>query len=102
MDTHKKIREHVSALSDGELPATDLELASAALLGADGQQAWITYHRIGDALRAQAGPELSDGFEARLAERLAAEPAPVRRAASPAAPAAPAGPEPEPAIATVS
>lgn len=83
MDTQKKIREHVSALSDGELAASDLELAFAALRAADGEQAWNTYHRIGDVLRAQAAPELSDDFSARLAARLAAEPAPGRRPAPP-------------------
>lgn len=81
MDTHKKIREHISALSDGELPAADLELAFAALQGADGQHAWNTYFRIGDELRAQATPGLSAGFAERLAEKLAAEPAHARRAA---------------------
>jgi sigma-E factor negative regulatory protein RseA len=85
MDTHKKIREHISTLSDGELSPADLELALAALQSADGQQAWNTYHRIGDILRAQATPELSDGFADQLAERLAAEPAPQRRAARVAA-----------------
>lgn len=93
MDTHKKIREHISALSDGALSSSDLELAMAALQSADGQQAWNTYHRIGDVLRAQAAPELSDAFLEKLAERLAAEPAPARRSARP--PAAPErrGPE---------
>ena len=81
MDTHKKIREHISTLSDGELSSADLELALAALQSADGQQAWNTYHRIGDVLRAQATAELSDGFAERLAARLAAEPPPLRRAA---------------------
>jgi sigma-E factor negative regulatory protein RseA len=90
MDTHKKIREHISALSDGELSASDLELAFAALRAADGEQAWNTYHRIGDVLRAQATPELSDGFNERLAARLAAEPGPARRTATAAAPAVPA------------
>ena len=83
MDTQKKIREHISALSDGELPSGEVELAFAALQTVDGQQAWAAYHRIGDVLRAQATPELSDGFSARLAARLAAEPVP-RRAARPA------------------
>jgi sigma-E factor negative regulatory protein RseA len=82
MDTHKKMREHISALSDGELATTDVELALAALQGADGEQAWNTYHRIGDVLRGQASPELSDGFSARLAARLAAEPAPAKRIAT--------------------
>ena len=81
MDTNKKIREHISALSDGELAASDLELAFAALRACDGEQAWDVYHRIGDELRAQATPELSDDFSERLAARLAAEPAPVRRGA---------------------
>jgi len=80
MDTHKKIREHISALSDGELSPSDLELALAALQSADGHQAWNTYHRIGDVLRARATPELSDAFAEKLAERLAAEPAPGKRA----------------------
>ena len=81
MDTQKKIREHISALSDGELSASDLELAFAALRAADGEQAWNTYHRIGDVLRAQASPELSDGFSKRLSARLAAEPALGKRTA---------------------
>jgi sigma-E factor negative regulatory protein RseA len=89
MDTHKKIREHISALSDGELSASDLELAFAALRAADGEQAWNTYHRIGDVLRAQATPDLSDAFNERLAARLAAEPGHARRAA--VAAQAPAG-----------
>jgi len=80
MDTHKKIREHISTLSDGELAPADLELALAALQGADGQQAWNTYHHIGDVMRAQATPALSDDFAARLAARLAGEPGPQRRA----------------------
>jgi sigma-E factor negative regulatory protein RseA len=74
MDTNKKIREHISALSDGELSASDLELAFAALRSDDGQHAWEVYHRIGDVMRAQASPDLSPGFAERLSARLAAEP----------------------------
>ena len=80
MDTHKKIREHISTLVDGALSDSDLELALAALQSADGQQAWNTYHRIGDALRAAATPELSDAFADKLAARLANEPVPLRKA----------------------
>jgi sigma-E factor negative regulatory protein RseA len=83
MDTHKKIREHISTLSDGALSDADLELALAALVSADGQQAWNTYHRIGDVLRSQATPELSDAFAEKLAARLAAEPVPLRKAVRP-------------------
>lgn len=79
MDTHKKIREHISTLSDGALSDSDLELALAALHSADGQQAWNTYHRIGDVLRAHATPELSDAFAEKLAARLDAEPLPLRK-----------------------
>lgn len=79
MDTHKKMRVHLSALVDGELSAADLELAMAALHTPDGQQSWDAYYRIGDELRAQATAPLSDDFTARLAARLDAEPMPLRR-----------------------
>lgn len=82
MDTNKKIREYISAFADGELPDVDFELALAALRDADGRQTWDLYHRIGDALRAEPlEAELSPGFALRLADRLAAEPTPLRRAA---------------------
>ncbi|VXB99498.1 RseA family anti-sigma factor [Massilia sp. 9I] len=89
MDTNKKTREYISAFADGEQPDADLELALAALRETDGQQAWDLYHRIGDALRSEPGhAELSPNFAARLADRLAAEPTPLRRtAARPATPA---------------
>lgn len=79
MDAHKKNREFISALSDGELPDSDQELAFAALDSPDGRQAWERYHRIGDVLRAEATPDLSPGFSERLAARLAAEPLPGKR-----------------------
>ncbi|WP_306391821.1 RseA family anti-sigma factor [Telluria beijingensis] len=85
MDTTKKLRELISALQDGALPDADLELALAALQGSDGRQAWDLYHLIGDALRdasaSASAPALSPDFRARLAERLASEPPPLRRAA---------------------
>lgn len=87
MDTNKKNREYISALMDGETPDADLELAMAALGGPEGRQAWDTFHRIGDLLRAEATPELSAGFEEKLAARLAAESLPARRTAGAAEPA---------------
>ncbi len=75
MDTDKKLREHISALTDGELPDSERELALAALDSPEGQAAWRAYHLAGDALRRTPDAELSDGFSARLAARLAAEPA---------------------------
>ena len=87
----------MSALVDGEVSDADLELAFAALLGQDGQQAWALYHQIGDAIRAADGAGLSDGFAAGLAARLdadsqrgravaASEPAPAAAALSRPAP----------------
>lgn len=73
MDTDKKLREHISALADGELPDSERELAFAALDSEAGQAAWRAYHLTGAVLRATPGAELSDGFSARLAARLAAE-----------------------------
>ena len=81
MDTNRKLREQISALKDGALLDADLELALAALQGSDGRQAWDLYHLIGDTLRDTASPALSPAFNARLAERLAGEPPPLRRAA---------------------
>lgn len=81
MDTNKKNRELISVFSDAEIPDADQELALAALGSPDGQQAWELFHRIGDALRAVPGAELSAGFSARLAARLADEPLPGKRSA---------------------
>ena len=74
MDTFPGLHEHISALADGELAASELELAFAALETDAGRQAWRAYGLIGEALRSgqQAG-ELSAGFAAGLASRLAAE-----------------------------
>jgi sigma-E factor negative regulatory protein RseA len=78
MDTHKQLYEHISALSDGELPASEAELAFAALDTPEGWAAWTAYHQIGQTLRSgQFGAELSDGFGARLADLLAAEHVPA-------------------------
>ena len=74
MDTHTGLHENISALLDGELAASELELAFAALDTDSGRQAWDLYHRIGDALRSgQCGHELGPHFEARLASRLEVE-----------------------------
>jgi sigma-E factor negative regulatory protein RseA len=85
MDTQKRLLENISALADGELPESERELALAALGTAEGQAAWRAYHLAGDVLRNAPGGELSDGFNAALAARLAAE------AAHAPAPALPTG-----------
>jgi sigma-E factor negative regulatory protein RseA len=92
MDTHKKIREHISAFADGASPAADVELALGALQGEDGRRTWTLYHTIGDVLRVDPGPPLSPGFAAKLAARLALEPLPVKRVAGADAAPAPVAP----------
>ena len=74
MDTQKRLHENISALADGELPDSEHELALAALGTVEGRAAWRAYHLTGDVLRNTPGPELSAGFDAALAARLAAEP----------------------------
>ncbi|MDZ5635704.1 sigma-E factor negative regulatory protein [Janthinobacterium sp. GMG1] len=77
MDTHTRLHETISALADGELAASELELAFAALDTPSGRQAWDAYRHIGDVLRSeQYDHALSAQFDARLASRLAAEAAP--------------------------
>ncbi|MGK5022626.1 sigma-E factor negative regulatory protein [Janthinobacterium lividum] len=74
MDTHTRLHETISALVDGELAASERELAFAALDMDQGRQAWQAYRLIGDVLRSeQGGHALSAQFDARLASRLAAE-----------------------------
>jgi len=78
MDTYPGLHEHISALADGELAASELELAFAALDTDAGRQAWHAYRQIGEALRAgQDALALSAGFDARLASRLACEAVPT-------------------------
>ncbi len=75
MDTQKQLHETISALADGELAASEVELAFAALDTPEGRAAWGAYHQIGHTLRSDdCGAELSEGFAARMAARLAAEP----------------------------
>ena len=82
MDTHTRLHETISALADGELAASELELAFAALDTPSGRQAWNAYRHIGDVLRSeQCGHTLSAQFDTRLAGRLAAEVAPAEPAA---------------------
>lgn len=93
MDTNKKNRELISALMDGALPEADVELAMAALGSPAGDEAWRRYHLIGDAVREQAGPDLSPGFAERLSARLADEPLPGKRSGVADEPAASAAVE---------
>ena len=87
MDTHTRLHETISALADGELAASELELAFAALDTDEGRQAWDAYRLIGDVLRA---PDLGDArhdaaFVSRLRERLPPQVSVVAPAAARAA-----------------
>src|SRR5450830_682227 len=96
MDTHARLHENISALADGELAASELELAFAALDTPAGRQAWDAYQHIGHALRsAHSDGELSAGFEARLAHRLAGETAHEAEAGQDAPASAEAGSLPQ-------
>jgi len=67
------MKEQISALMDGELEGHAADQAIAALrAGGEALETWRLYHLIGDGMRDTR--ELSAGFTARFAERLAAEP----------------------------
>jgi sigma-E factor negative regulatory protein RseA len=67
------MNDRISALMDGEVDDKSAAQTIDALgRDRDALQTWRTYHVIGDALR--GGPMLSEGFTARVAARLAAEP----------------------------
>lgn len=71
-------RERLSALADGELGGDEFAqlMAAAATDAHRVDTTWQTYHLIGDVLRGgeQSAARMSDGFLARLQDRLAAEP----------------------------
>ncbi len=76
MDIPTRMHEHLSALADGELADSERELALAALATPAGQRRWQAYHVTRAALRAEAVPEpAATELSARLAARLALEPA---------------------------
>ena len=63
--------EEVSSLMDGELTASDVEMACRALRDPEVAATWTCYHVIGDTLRGSFA--LSPGFSGRFGERLAVE-----------------------------
>lgn len=76
MNTKERTQEQISALIDGELSETQLEIALAALRNPDSRADWDVYHQIGDAMRSDdMAFSLSPDFSTRMAARLAAEPA---------------------------
>ncbi len=76
------MRSKISALMDGELaPHEESAPLSSLRSGGEAQEAWSTYHLIGDAMR-DTRP-LSAGFAERVAARLAQEPTVLAPRASP-------------------
>jgi len=77
MDMQTRTHEQLSALADGELDESERELALAALATPDGQQYWRACHLVRVVLQADGEVAAADSsaFQARLAQRLAAEPA---------------------------
>ncbi len=79
------MKDKVSVLMDGELEDRAAEEMIRELRReGEATEAWRTYHLISDAMRDTR--LLSAGFQARFAQRLAAEPAilaPARRAVEP-------------------
>lgn len=79
--TQTTLHENVSALADGQLLGDELARAVDAL-AADSElrDQWKTWHLIGDVMRTGQHVPCTDTtrFVAKLGERLAAEPAPLR------------------------
>ena len=83
MSMNKMSREQISTLADNELADSHIDLALAALRQPEERAAWEIYHQIGDVLRSEEmAVSMSLGFSARMAARLAAEPAIVAPALS--------------------
>jgi sigma-E factor negative regulatory protein RseA len=67
------MKQNISVLMDGELEDQAAgELIDALARDREALEVWRTYQLIGDALR--ENPPLSEGFGAKLARQLAAEP----------------------------
>ena len=80
--------QDVSQLMDGEFEADEAERELSRIKGDPARrEAWDAYHLIGDAMRATAREPvhlLQPGFQARLSEKLAAEPTVLAPRARPA------------------
>ncbi|QAU34250.1 sigma-E factor negative regulatory protein [Janthinobacterium sp. 17J80-10] len=75
MNTKERTQEQISALADDELSDSQIEVALAALRDPQARNDWDIYHQIGDVLRSDdMAFSLSEGFSARMAAALEAEP----------------------------
>ena len=76
MNTKEVAQEQISALADGELEGSQVDLAFAALRDQERQADWVIYHQIGEVLRSDdMAVRLSPGFSARMSALLEQEPA---------------------------
>lgn len=66
------MNEHVSRLMDGEIDASEMDVACTALKGDTAMAVWNCYHTIGDALRGETAVTRNVG--AAVSRQLAAEP----------------------------
>ena len=75
MNDDARMREHLSALADGELQGEAFAQAVAYAATEEGESAWRIYHLIGDTLRSSEVTYVADpAFLGRLREQLALEP----------------------------
>ena len=90
MNDDLKQREQLSALADGQLDGEEWAQALEFAAQDEGRETWQMYHLVGDALRSADLARAVDGadFLAKLHQKMAQEPLPVRGLAAPAAPPA--------------
>lgn len=70
-----KMREHLSALADGELQGSEYAQALAYAATDEGELTWRLYHLIGDSLRSTQVAQVADpALLGRLRAQLALEP----------------------------
>ena len=75
MNDDVRMREHLSALADGELQGEAFAQAVAYAATEEGESAWRIYHLIGDTLRSSEVTHVADpALLGRLREQLALEP----------------------------
>ncbi|MDY0107596.1 MAG: sigma-E factor negative regulatory protein [Giesbergeria sp.] len=80
MNDDLKQREQLSALADGQLDGEEWAQALQFAEQDEGRETWQMYHLVGDALRSADLARASQGsdFLARLHQKMAQEPLPVR------------------------
>lgn len=84
MNATQMTKEQISAWLDGEMPDADVEAMLAALCQDEGRACWDQYHQIGDVLRSdELAMQPGADFAAKMAARLAQEPAYLLPVAAP-------------------